>query len=143
MMLIVEDWGTSVECNRNSTMRRRLIRFVHGVRLLPFLRFACISLGIFGFLRMNAVYGAEATASAKLYEVQVIKDITYCEGAEADKAKHKLDLFLPKDKKAFPVLFFVHGGGWRTGDKSFLGVYSALGMLFAKHGIGTVVINYR
>ena len=59
-------------------------------------------------------------------------------GPDADKIKHKLDLFLPKDQKDFPVVIFVHGGAWRHGDKNFFGVYSALGKMFARNGIGAV-----
>jgi arylformamidase len=79
----------------------------------------------------------------KAYEVKAVRDVAYYEGADAHQTKHKLDLFLPKEKKDFPVLFFVHGGGWRHGDKEFLGIYSAIGNMFAEHGIGAVVINYR
>lgn len=82
-------------------------------------------------------------AASKAYEVEAIKDVAYYDGPDADKVKHKLDLYLPKDKKDFPVLFFVHGGAWRFGDKNLLGVYSAIGERFAKQGIGAVVINYR
>jgi dipeptidyl aminopeptidase/acylaminoacyl peptidase len=80
---------------------------------------------------------------AKSYEVEVVKDITYAEGDEADKHKHQLDLYLPKGKKDFPVLFFVHGGAWVSGDRNYFGVYSAIGNAFARHGIGAVVISYR
>ncbi|MFL5242534.1 MAG: alpha/beta hydrolase [Gemmataceae bacterium] len=82
-------------------------------------------------------------AKEKSYEVKVLRDLSYNDAADAHKTKHKLDLFLPKDAKDFPVLFFVHGGGWRHGDKDFLGIYSAIGTMFAQHGIGAVVINYR
>jgi arylformamidase len=79
----------------------------------------------------------------KTFKVRTVRDVAYYEGPDADPVKHKLDLFLPKDHEGFPVLFFVHGGAWAHGDKSFLGVYSSLGMLFARHGVGAVVINYR
>jgi acetyl esterase/lipase len=82
-------------------------------------------------------------APAKVFEVKAIRDVAYYDGPDADKVKHKLDLFLPKDQKDFPVVLFVHGGAWRHGDKSFFGVYSALGSMFARNGIGAVVINYR
>ncbi len=72
-----------------------------------------------------------------------MKDLTYYEGAEKDQAKHKLDLYLPKDKKDFPVLFFIHGGGWIHGDKGFMGLYSGVGRFYASQGIGAVIINYR
>jgi acetyl esterase/lipase len=72
--------------------------------------------------------------------VEVKKDITYVEGKEADAGKHKLDLYLPKGKTGFPVLIFIHGGSWRSGDRS---IYPGIGNRFAKDGIGVVVPSYR
>ncbi len=78
------------------------------------------------------------------FEVETIKDVTYYDADGTDTAKHKLDLFLPKGQKDYPVLFFVHGGAWQRGDKDqYLGLYGKLGKMFASLGIGTVVINYR
>jgi acetyl esterase/lipase len=84
-----------------------------------------------------------ASKPAPEFEVQIVPDIPYYEGKDADPVKHQLDLYLPRGQKDFPVLFFIHGGGWRHGDKSFYGLYSALAKRFAQHGVGTVVINYR
>jgi acetyl esterase/lipase len=67
-------------------------------------------------------------------------DIAYVTGADADPEKHTLDVYTPKGRKDFPVLFFVHGGTWRSGSKN---LYVAIGQAFAQAGIGTVVINYR
>jgi acetyl esterase/lipase len=78
--------------------------------------------------------------------VQVVRDLIYRElheGEDGSKGKNKLDLFRPKGRNDFPVVFFVHGGAWRRGDKNYLGVYSSLGMCLARLGIGTVVTNYR
>jgi acetyl esterase/lipase len=72
--------------------------------------------------------------------VKVEKDIEYVEGQPTDAAKHKLDLYLPKEKAHFPVLVFIHGGSWRSGDRSN---YPALANRFAKEGIGVVVPSYR
>lgn len=72
--------------------------------------------------------------------VEVQRDITYIDGDPADAAKHKLDLYLPKGKTNFPVLMFVHGGSWRSGDRSS---YPALGNRFAKLGIGVAIPSYR
>jgi acetyl esterase/lipase len=74
------------------------------------------------------------------FEVQTVKDVAYRDGKDADPVKHKLDLYLPKGHRDFPVLFFVHGGSWRSGDKK---IYGPLGQLFARNGIGVVVTNYR
>jgi acetyl esterase/lipase len=82
-------------------------------------------------------------AAAKTFEVKDVRDVAYYDRPDADKVKHKLDLFLPKDQKDFPVVLFVHGGAWRHGDKNYFGVYSALGKMFARNGIGAVIINYR
>jgi acetyl esterase/lipase len=80
---------------------------------------------------------------AKTYEVETFKDVSYYAGADRDKVKHNLDLYLPKGLKDYPVLFFVHGGAWSLGDKSDFGAYAAFGSAFAKLGIGVVVTNYR
>ncbi len=90
-----------------------------------------------------SLYADDARPMAPKYEVKEVKDISYYNGKEADPKKHKLDLYLPKERKDFPVLFFVHGGGWKSGDRNYFGVYSAIGKFFARHGIGTVVISYR
>lgn len=97
-----------------------------------------------GMIGLTIASTARAEQPARAFEVRPIRDVAYVEGGAADPVKHKLDLFLPRDHRDYPVLFFVHGGAWRSGDKDFFfGVYSALGQLFARHGIGAVVINYR
>src|SRR5438309_43807 len=77
----------------------------------------------------------EATPS-----VEVKRDIIYVEAKSEDAAKHKLDLYAPKDKKSAPVFFFIHGGAWRSGDRS---LYFPLGNRFAKEGVLTVIPSYR
>jgi arylformamidase len=74
------------------------------------------------------------------YEVETIKDVAYNDAKDADPVRHKLDLYLPKGQKDFPVLIFVHGGYWKFGNKD---LYEPIGKLYAKNGIGTVIINYR
>ena len=86
---------------------------------------------------------AAPKAEAKPFEVEVIADVDYYKGDGAHPRKHKLDLYLPKGHRGYPVLFFVHGGAWRSGDKNFFGAYSSLGKFYARRGIGTVVTNYR
>ena len=73
-------------------------------------------------------------------EVEAVKDVAYYDGKDADPVKHRLDLYLPKGRKDFPVLFFVHGGAWKSGDKK---TYAPLGEVFARQGLGTVLVNYR
>jgi acetyl esterase/lipase len=87
--------------------------------------------------------GVPSKYAGATFDVSPVLDVAYYDGPDADHVKHKLDLFLPKDQKDFPVVLFVHGGAWRHGDKSFLGVYRTFGMFLARHGIGAVVTNYR
>jgi acetyl esterase/lipase len=109
-------------------MNQRLVRF-SALLLLAFL---------------PALRAARAEVSTiKLggnFEVEVVKDVAYVVGADVDPDKHKLDLYLPKGQKDFPVLMFVHGGSWRSGDRK---MYAPLGNVLAKNGVGTVIISYR
>jgi acetyl esterase/lipase len=87
---------------------------------------------------------ARATEKAPAkYEVEEHLNLTYFDGDEADAVRHKLDLFLPKGKKDYPVLVFLHGGAWMFGDKSTFNMYSSVGRFLAENGIGVVLPNYR
>ncbi len=68
--------------------------------------------------------------------VRVFLDVPYrSNGGD----RHKLDLYLP-NRRAFPVAVFAHGGAWVSGDKAS---HADLGTFLAKHGIGSVLLNYR
>ncbi|MFM7150523.1 MAG: alpha/beta hydrolase [Gemmataceae bacterium] len=88
-------------------------------------------------------HGAGPASAAKSYPVDVIKDVAYYDGPDQHKVKHKLDLYLPKGLKEFPVLFFVHGGAWGHGDKDTFCLYGLFAKAYASQGIGVVVTNYR
>ena len=57
-------------------------------------------------LWLNAPLSA---AESKLFDVQVVRNIAYHDGPDFDDVRHRLDLYLPKGQKNFPVLFMVHG----------------------------------
>jgi len=71
-------------------------------------------------------------------------NLTYYSGEGADKYRHRLDLYVPKAgkdvRKDFPVMMFVHGGGFTVGIKD---QYAFVGQVFATYGIATAVISYR
>src|SRR5262245_17204507 len=50
-------------------------------------------------------------AGARAQDVQ--RDIPYGDKAE----RQLLDVYTPKNAKDLPVVFWIHGGGWQTGDK--------------------------
>jgi len=79
-------------------------------------------------------------ALARGSDVREVRDLAYVDGPDADPVKHKLDLYLPKDAKNVPVLMWIHGGGWKTGDRSW---YRELGLRFAESGVGFAAISYR
>jgi arylformamidase len=101
------------------------------------LSFALCALGL---LVSPALADDKVPAAKAGYAVEVVKDQAYRTDKEADPEKHKLDLYLPKGQKDYPVLLFVHGGAWKTGDRK---IYGRLGQTFARQGIGTVIISYR
>ncbi len=73
-------------------------------------------------------------------KVREVRDVAYYQGEGADEKKHKLDLYLPDTGQPFPVLMWIHGGGWSMGDRA---MYAALGRRFAERGIGCAAISYR
>jgi acetyl esterase/lipase len=76
-------------------------------------------------------------------EVIEMRDVAYRDDAKADPIRHRMDLFLPRGKKGYPVVVFVHGGGWVIGDNRCCGLYSSVGQFLASQGIGVVLPNYR
>ncbi len=83
--------------------------------------------------------GASNVASAEP-TVRRFADIPYREGNDA----WKLDVFMPPGSfdRPRPAIVFVHGGGWRGGDKG-AGQWQAYPERFAHQGYVTVSVNYR
>jgi len=73
-------------------------------------------------------------------QIREVNDIEYVSSAGYDKDQGKLDLYLPKGRNDFPVLFCIHGGGLTGGDKSKL---TGVGRRFAMEGFGVATVNYR
>ena len=72
--------------------------------------------------------------------VELRENVAYREGNE----KWKIDLMLPKNRegKLCPVIVFIHGGGWRNGDKAS-GVFRDYPLEYASRGYVCASINYR
>lgn len=68
---------------------------------------------------------------------EVKRDIPYAQPAAE---RQVLDVYSPKDAKNLPVVFWIHGGGWQTGDKSSVQVKP---QAFVKKGFVFVSTNYR
>lgn len=73
---------------------------------------------------------------------QKVKDITYLQPSDSHMlTAPKLNVFTPRKstKEKMPVLIFVHGGNWNTGNKD---TYGFFGRNFAGKGIVTVIPDY-
>jgi len=90
-------------------------------------------------------------ADNKIEGVSVFHDIPYIPGSTHEK--HYLDVYVPSHindtEKTAPVVFFVHGGGWKRGDRKWNNwptrgrLYKNVGYACAKQGFVCVVISYR
>jgi acetyl esterase/lipase len=67
----------------------------------------------------------------------VKRDIPYAD--PADKLQ-LLDVYAPQGAKNLPVVFWIHGGGWQTGDKTKVQVKP---QAFVEKGFVFVSTNYR
>ena len=70
-------------------------------------------------------------------------DIRYANTPGVEAKSQSLDVYAPKDAKNAPVIIFIHGGGWRNGDKSNPGVGAQPAAHFCAEGFVFVSINYR
>jgi acetyl esterase/lipase len=88
---------------------------------------------------LTAVFGASfAVSRLQAAEVIVEKDIVYGTGGTKQL---KLNLARPEQSTGLlPALVFIHGGGWRGGDRS---MYDGEIQNAAKHGYVAVAIAYR
>ena len=78
--------------------------------------------------------------SAQCMKVKEIKNVKYYEGKDADEKKHKLNLILPVTDEKFPLVMWIHSGGWSMGDRSG---ETELCRRFAERGIGCAAISHR
>ncbi len=75
------------------------------------------------------------TAGARAQDVK--RDIPY---ADPPQARQVLDVYSPPGAKNLPVVFWIHGGGWQTGDKKEVQIKP---QAFNDKGYVFVSTNYR
>ncbi len=102
---------------------------------------ALVVLGV-GRAALGADAGREAEApprnrpTAVPEGVRWLRDIPYAEGGT--KAQ-MLDLYIPEQGAApFPVIVWIHGGGWMQGNR-----FPAPGAWLSAHGYAVAAISYR
>ncbi len=60
--------------------------------------------------------------------------------AEPAHERQVLDIYAPDEARNLPVVFWIHGGGWQTGDKTSVQIKPRV---FTEHGFVFVSTNYR
>ncbi|MBW7832259.1 MAG: alpha/beta hydrolase [Simplicispira suum] len=69
---------------------------------------------------------------------RVLRDLAY-----GPDGSQRLDVYLPAHAQAAPVLFLVHGGGWRRGDKTHDRLIDHKLAHWLPQGVAVVSVNYR
>jgi acetyl esterase/lipase len=71
--------------------------------------------------------------------VRAAYDVTYC---SLDQRSLRLDIFYPKAKhrRGYPAVLLIHGGGWRSGDRS---QHVPMAQQLATKGYITATVEYR
>ncbi|WDI42980.1 alpha/beta hydrolase [Bremerella sp. P1] len=70
-------------------------------------------------------------------DTQVTRNVPY---AGTDSPRQQLDIYAPQDAKQLPVVVWIHGGGWRRGNKVLV---QKKPQAFTSQGYVFVSINYR
>ena len=100
-----------------------------------------VSMGSVTLFGTGAAAGAQPKSAATAPPVpppgvQVLRDLDYVPGGHE---RNRLDLYLPeKATRPLPVIVWVHGGGWTSGDKTHGPAFR-----FATKGYAVASINYR
>ncbi|HJT33528.1 MAG TPA: alpha/beta hydrolase [Pirellulales bacterium] len=76
-------------------------------------------------------------SSALAAEPKIHRDLPY---AEPKTERQTLDIYAPAEGKNLPVVFWIHGGGWQTGDKTSV---KHKPQAFVDRGFVFVSTNYR
>jgi arylformamidase len=70
-------------------------------------------------------------------QVSVHRDLPYTESADA---RQKVDIYAPEGARNLPVVFWIHGGGWQTGDRTEIQIKP---QAFVDKGFVFVSTGYR
>ena len=77
------------------------------------------------------------TSGSPSAKLNVQRDIPYAEPADP---RQKVDIYAPEGARNLPVVFWIHGGGWQTGDRTNVQVKP---QAFVDKGFVFVSTGYR
>ncbi len=85
--------------------------------------------------------GATAAPDREEPKARIARNLRYAKRDGVDPNLLSLDAYGPTEGQGFPVMVFIHGGGWRRGDKA------GGDLTKARHFVGAgwvyVTVNYR
>ncbi len=81
---------------------------------------------------------AEDTLLPQTTNKTIHQNLVYASGSNSQK----LDLYLPETGGAFPLVIWIHGGGWQSGDKAQFANTTMFKALISR-GYAVASINYR
>ena len=81
---------------------------------------------------------AEDRLAALPGNIGVLRDLAY-----GPDPLQRMDVYLPAHAQGAPVLFLVHGGGWRGGDKAGARLVQNKLAHWLRQGVVVVSVNYR
>ena len=100
---------------------------------------------MFPWLFLWLLAGCPGQRIRSAQRVRALEDVVYV--PSSTHPKQQLDLYLPTDRRDFPMVLFVHGGFWRNQDRryyqAFTGLHGNVGVALAQRGIGVAVQSYR
>ena len=99
-------------------------------------KFAILLAASFLALLPLTVAQTQTTASAAA-KLNVTRDLPYAEPADP---RQKVDIYAPEGAKNLPVVFWIHGGGWQTGDRTAIQIKP---QAFVEKGFVFVSTGYR
>lgn len=79
-----------------------------------------------------------AAAAAERNDAAAMRDIAY-----GPHASQRYDLYVPAKTAGAPTIFYIHGGGWRRGDKAMGYMIDAKQRRWTAAGAFVVSANYR
>lgn len=85
----------------------------------------------------QALAGQRADPIALPAGIRIIRDVRY-----GDDPLETFDVYVHDGVRTGPVIFMVHGGGWRRGDKAAPGVVQNKAAHWLSHGFVFVSVNY-
>ncbi|MGB5853310.1 MAG: alpha/beta hydrolase [Rhodanobacter sp.] len=71
-------------------------------------------------------------------DTRVVRDVAY-----GSDPRQRFDVYVPDHAQQAPVIFMVHGGGWRRGDKGAHGVVQNKIDRWLPRGFVAISVNYR